>query len=336
MSSSIQKILRSIVSPQYVSELISNDYGFTDYSSCRLIKSGGSNDIYLFTNTNNKYIVKIYSIRKCWHYTKNHYQLEVDFQNYLVKNEISVPQPIADIRGNTINQIKTPEYNKFYIIYTFLEGTPLQPQTYNIENFFNLGKNIGKLHDKAKGFSSSSQSKRYLDIEFLLSSPYERLQQCGIENSFSKSFFDTINKTYSNLKLKLNSIKIDKLRKGVIHGDMHPENLFIDKSNNHISFLDFELSGYGCYIYDLATFKWKLSLLNNRKELQAKFKNLIDGYLIQMPELVADIPYLDLFIQLRHFFILGSSIILYPDNPQLIYEENLLNYIKSLQIDNAK
>jgi Ser/Thr protein kinase RdoA (MazF antagonist) len=334
MGLSTPKILRSIVSPQYISELISNEYGFTGDSSCKLIKSGGSNDIYLFINKHNKYIVKVYSIRKCWSYTKNHYQFEVDFQNYLFNNEISLPKPVSNIRGHTINEIRTPEYNKFYIIYTFLEGIPLQPQTYNIENFCSLGQHIGKLHDKAKGFSPSLQSNRYLDIDFLLSSPYERLQQCGLENSFSNLFSKKINKIYKNLKLKINSIRLDNLKTGIIHGDMHPENFFIYKDKDCISFLDFELSGYGYYVYDLATFKWKLSLLDNHKELDAKFKNLIDGYLIQMPELFTDILHLDVFTQLRHFFILGSSIILYPDNPQLIYEENLINYIKSFQIDN--
>lgn len=336
MSLSAQKILRSIVSPQYISELISSKYGFKSDSNCKLIKSGGSNDIYLFTNKNNKYIIKVYSIRKCWNYTKDHYQFEVDFQNHLHKNDISVPKPIANIHGNTINHIKTPEYNKYYIIYTYLEGTPLQPLKYNINDYFNLGQSIAKLHNKSQEFSPLSHSNRNLDIEFLLSNPYERLQLCGIENSFSNLFFSTINRTYINLQSKINSIKLSQLKRGVIHGDMHPDNFFIGKNNESISFLDFELSGYGYYIYDLATFKWKLSLLSNAADLHAKFNNLIDGYLIQMPELVKDISYLDLFIQLRHFFILGSSIILYPDNPQLIYEDNLLNYIKSLQIDNEE
>jgi Ser/Thr protein kinase RdoA (MazF antagonist) len=323
-------VLRSIISPNFISRVVSEKYRLQDISNCTLIKSGGSNDIYKINNKNKKYIVKIYSIRKCWPYDLDHYLFELELQTFLHHKKISVPLPLLNRNNSLISKVSAPEYDKYFAVYTFLDGEVCEHKKSNEETFFTLGKSLGDLHAEGQSFSPSHKNKRFLNRDFLLSAPYQRIQMCGVENSFSDKFIETIDRFYNQLNNSLNEANLSKLQTGIIHGDTHPENFILSKKNQLVSFLDFELCGHGYYIYDLATFKWKLYLSAKPEDFEEKFKQFIEGYLVAMPHLNSEISFIDLFVRLRHFFILGSSIILYPDNPQLIYENNFMEYIHSL------
>ena len=114
------KILRSIISPEAILKIVSKQYSFNNIIDCKIIKAGGSNDIYKLTTNKKKYIVKVYSIRSCWPYCENHYLFEINLQTFLNEKNISVPKPIPDRNGLFINPISAPEYQKYYAVYSYL------------------------------------------------------------------------------------------------------------------------------------------------------------------------------------------------------------------------
>lgn len=326
------RILKSIISPESIAEIVLEEYGFRGPLKCNLIKAGGSNDIYELINNNKKYIVKIYSNRECWSCDLSHYLFEVELQNFLSNYGLSIPKPIANLKNSLVNVVRAPEHDRYYVVYTFLDGKVCEYESLNPETFFIMGKCLAQLHHTAQSFQSSNCTKRLLDIDFLLNNPYKRIKLCGERKFFSPAFFERIDRNFCELEKDLKKVNLSSLKTGIIHGDMHPENYFLNEQESVVSFLDFELSGHGYLIYDLATFKWKLLLSNKNRYFNHKFESFIEGYLLTMPQLHEEISLMNIFVRLRHFFILGSSIILYPDTSHLIYEKNFMEYLNYLKL----
>ena len=319
------KILRSILSPEYILKIIPKKYFFNKIFKCRIIKAGGSNDIYELIAKDEAYIVKVYTIRSCWPYSMEHYMFEVNFQEFLCQNNISAPKPIKDIKGSLINTISTPEYKKYYIVYSYIPGKVCNYTDVAPDTIRHMGEELAKFHKISQDFKSTVPP-RNLCINFLLDEPYNRIKNFAAKNCFSKIFIEKIDKMYFELKKSLELTTLRNLRFGVAHGDLHPENYLL-RDNNKISFLDFELTGYSYLLYDLATFKWKL-LLSLEKDLGKNTMNkFVEGYLSITYELQKELEVIDIFVRLRHFFILGSTAILYLDNPQILQEKIFTEYV---------
>lgn len=319
------EVLRSLISPHSISSQVIQDYNLLGELDCKLLKFGGSNDIYHIFSKANSYVVKLYNKRECWPYSKNHYLFENKLQEFLVKQNVKVPLPLYNIQGHLISIINAPEYEKFYALFNYLSGEAVEYNNINDATSYKVGKYLAKFHQISQNFTIDFPHQRILDINFLLLEPYKRIKKFIIDYGFSSQFSAHIDKLYRELLTDLDSIHLHELSFGIIHGDTHPGNFFIN--NNDITMIDFELSGSGYLIYDLATFRWKYKV-----ELQqSESVEFIRGYIEENPTMIAQLPLIDLFVRLRHFFILGSTIITYHDNPELLKEKILLKYLDALQ-----
>ena len=113
------RVCRSFLDPEYLSKKLSNKYKFQDIAMCKPIKFGGSNDIFLLKTSNRSYVIKIFFERQCWEYNKEHYLFELELQEYLEKNNFSVPRPIKNKQGNIIDTIILPEGSKYLAVYEY-------------------------------------------------------------------------------------------------------------------------------------------------------------------------------------------------------------------------
>ena len=104
---------------------------------------------------------------------------------------------------------------------------------------------------------------------------------------------------------------MSSLSQGIIHGDTHPYNHFYSKLNKKISFFDFELSGYGYKVYDLAIFKWN-QVLHQRKMSNNNTQMLIDGYLSVNKINRYELELINLFVKIKHLFALEANLS-YPE-----------------------
>ena len=70
--------VRSMLSADYLKQILCEKYSFQDVEHCRALKLGGSNDIYEFSCNDDKYVVKVFFKRECWEYTEDHYIFELE------------------------------------------------------------------------------------------------------------------------------------------------------------------------------------------------------------------------------------------------------------------
>ena len=87
---------------------------------------------------------------------------------------------------------------------------------------------------------------------------------------------------------------------GLIHADAVQENILISK--DRISLIDFDDSGFGFRLFDLAT---SLLYYYNHTDYELIKKHFLNGYLSRKN---IDIKFLDLFLLLRSFTYLGWNI----------------------------
>jgi Ser/Thr protein kinase RdoA (MazF antagonist) len=327
MSFSKIKILRSIISEHSVAETIENDYSFNDKVKCKLIKACGSNDIYEVRYKEIRYILKIYSKRACWRYNKNHYLFELNLQNFLQKNGIIVPSPLQNKKGELISEIQAPEYKKYYAIYSYLNGELWETTTNDKLRIKLLARNLAHMHNITKKYVVLEKNIRLIDFNFLVKSTKYRIHKYA--NIRSKKLLNLIDNNIDKLENDLKEIDLNNLEWGIIHGDMHIGNHLYDPKNLTISFLDFELCGYGYHLYDIAVFKWDMIRMRKNTKVPSLEDVLIQEY-SKITSKKIDTKILDLMVRMRQLFYMGSSFILYPDavkfnNTEIFeYETNIL------------
>ena len=173
---SAMKVLRSIISPQYLLEKITKQYNLKkELLTCSLLKACGSNDIYLLVYQKQKFIVKIYSNRQCWPYFFETYLFETKVIDYLSCNGINVSRPILNIQNSHVSIIDSPEYTKYYVLYSYIDGSSYQNSKPDYLRLFELGKNLALLHNTLKNYNYEGDFTRKVDLEFLLNKPLNRI-----------------------------------------------------------------------------------------------------------------------------------------------------------------
>lgn len=248
------EILRSVVSSASLADFVSNSYEIGSIISHKLLKACGSNDIYLLQTKKQAYLVKLFSKRLCWQFTKSHFLYELELQCFLKEQSIPVSVPLFNRHQELITEFPAPEYKKYLSIYSFINSSQEREKSYR--KYFLLGQSLARLHKEGKKFTPNSSVQRILDINFLIQSPLKRLYKYA--NICSGELYKDLDILAGALQNELYNIQYSDFSESIIHGDIHCGNFVF--SDNKAMLIDFELSGYGKTIYDLATLYWDIIL----------------------------------------------------------------------------
>ena len=310
-------IVKSILSPNYIKDIILNNYDIGIVKSIFLIKSG-LNDIYMINTQNSQFIFKIYDKSK----EINNITFENEYMLFLKQYNLS-SYPIKNKQKKFIILIKYPEGKKFAVLMTYVPYNDFSYYKNNNEAYL-YGKYLAKLHKKSKQFSSKYNIQ--INVNQLLLKSSKSI--IDFLSQIQSVHLDFLNKLVFLLQ---NNLKISNLEKGYIHGDAHGGNAKYYK--NKVTFFDFEFSGYGYYLYDIATFKWGC-LIGKRKNDFSKF---IQGYLEIQSIDNYDKILLYQFIAIRHLFVMSLDINRFNTLGYEIIGENYMNKrIKLLKYINKK
>ncbi len=221
---------------------------------------------------------------------------EMEVMAALSRAGLSLPVPLQNRRGLFLAHCEGVQAT----VLTWLSGTPLG-ETGKIllipnrtETFQALGNTIAAMHNALDAWTPSPAFKRvHWNIDGLL----------GDAPHWGR-FWDhpNLSPEDKNLLLTLRELLRKQLSQGpwdygYIHADLVSENLLVD--GNAVSIIDFDDSGFGFRLHDIAT---ALVKHQNEPDYQTLRAALIAGYTSKRP---LDTASIDTFLLIRHLTYLG-------------------------------
>ena len=243
--------------------LILSDYPIGKLIEFQGIQDGIENTNYFIKTKKGKFILTIFENRV----NSKDIPFFINLMKFLNQNNFISPNPIENINGEILNNFKT----KQYIIVNFLEGKPRVKISSN--DCYLVGDLIGNIQHKCKNFSFIRKNSLSLErCNKIFQDCKKSISEKEI-NILSDGLYDLIENNLDNC------IKNwpNHLPKGIIHGDLFPDNIFF--LNNRVSgVIDFYFSCVDIKIYEIAIVINAWCFEQNNTLNVEKVKNLVKGF----------------------------------------------------------
>ncbi|MBO9446404.1 homoserine kinase [Ruegeria sp. R14_0] len=217
---------------------------------------------------------------------------ELQWMSAVATNGVSVPSPIATKNGAFLIEVEGINVD----LLDWLPGRPLGATEARLETdnraatFRAIGREMARLHKISDDWSPPDSFTRW---------SWDRAGLLGDTPLWGRFWENpTLNKEDQALLTHFREKADHELRQlehsldyGLIHADLVRENVMVD--GDKIRLIDFDDSGYGFRLFDLAT-----TLIKNREEpdFEQLRRALLDGYRSERP---INTDQLDLFLALR-------------------------------------
>ena len=222
---------------------------------------------------------------------------ELDLMAMLAGQGMQVPHPARTVRGGYLATMG----GRYASLLTWLPGQPMGRSGQPLQQqgparaalFHAIGAQMGRMHRLCDAWTPPPGFQRPVwDIEGLLGETpfWGRFWDCGTPSE--RTLLTGFRKNAAEM------LRSEILDFGLIHADLVNENVLVDGGDVH--FIDFDDSGFGFRLFDLATTLYKAIDEADYPALQAA---LLQGYATQRA-----LPYLrllPLFITLRALTYLG-------------------------------
>lgn len=246
--------------------------------------------VYKYQKGKEKYILKItHSLRRTYEEMLD----EADFLQYLKNNGAAVAAAIPSLNGNLVEVIPLGD-GGYFLSMAYEEATGNTPasEDWNSEFFDEWGRATGELHSLSSNYSPKNWSrKHWLEEEYL-----------NVEK-----YIPTDQKTVIEKSLVL----IDRLKQlprenefyGIVHGDLHYLNFFLD--DGKIRLYDFDDIHYNHFVNDIAVIVfyayWRP--LSKETDFEVFLNHFIRGYLSRHVLNKETFLLLPEFLKVRHLIL---------------------------------
>lgn len=284
----------STPSPEALKRVIQEDYHLGLVTDCKLLYRS-VNDTFLVVTQDSKFIFRIY--RLGW---RKHSEIlyELEALLHLDARNVSVSTPILREDGGLVGVIKAPEGPRHVVLFTYAPG---KEPTYDIETESALyGRAVARVHAQSETFRGSHERFR-LDMDHLLDTPVRSIQPFL---SHRKDDWEYVKRLASKLRRQLDALPLDRLERGFCHGDFHSGNGHL-QGNDEMIFFDFDCCGFGWRAYDIAVFRWNAR--HNGKD-KDRWPLFLRGYRNERPLTDTDVKATDIFVAVRHLWLLNLHI----------------------------
>jgi Ser/Thr protein kinase RdoA (MazF antagonist) len=258
--------ISSILSPEYLANLVINHFGFNENTTCQVLKIF-ANHSYLINANDKKYVLRVYF--KDWR-TEIEVDEELRLLDYLKENGISVSYPIKDTSNNYVQKIKAFEGERFAVLFSFAEGSSIRVPTE--ANCHDLGVTMARMHQLT--INKTINRMKY-DAESLVNWALNLAKGHFSEDSSEMQYFG---RATSRINSEFQNADSSNLRYGIVHLDLHYENLKV-KEDSKITMFDFDNCGNGWLFLDIA---YSLMLIFKNESDKEKYKrkrnSFIKGY----------------------------------------------------------
>jgi Ser/Thr protein kinase RdoA (MazF antagonist) len=236
-------------------------------------------------------------------------QSELDWMAMLAQGGIKVPTPLATRDGHYLVKLFSPnDFARNADLLTWLDGAPLGHSNEMLCHddamlssiFKNVGATLAHVHNlsdawkRPKSFSRPNWDAEGLVGEQPFWGRFWTISDVSAEEA------DILTRIRDLARSKLAAYVSQGADYGLIHADLVRENILI--AENEVCFIDFDDSGFGFRMFDIAT-----TLIKNQHEPAYELikQSLFAGYESQRPISAGDKATLPLFLVLRSLTYLG-------------------------------
>lgn len=221
-------------------------YPVTDVRNISPINTGVENRNYLIEAIDKRYVLRIYShshsIRG--ERTQESIELELEFMRRASNANIQIPHVIKNKQAEEITQIKIADDKYFVVLFTFQIGTKLEG--YSEIAVKQVGQVVNQLFDVGNLFQPTASEMK----NDILTRGFE---QYGILLKSQLNIPPEINTLWLQVQLQKSETAAKSLSVGLVHGDLHLENMLFDENNTLKVILDFDDYRYSYLLEEFVT-----------------------------------------------------------------------------------
>jgi Ser/Thr protein kinase RdoA (MazF antagonist) len=236
----------------------------------KLVKIGGGfeNKTFGFDSSESRLIIRV---TRPDHKTITEVKAETDWLTYLSEHGAPVVRVIPSKNENLVEIVDTDLGAISVVCFEWAQGSIVTKEDFSPDLFKTWGEAIGKLHRLTKDYKPPSKTTgriQWFDDEYLDRSLIPADQEKVLER------FDVLIDYFKDKPTARDSF-------GLIHQDVHKDNLFRD--NGKLTVLDFDDSVYGFFVFDIANALgfsiWdKTENMTNREFANFYLKHFMTGY----------------------------------------------------------
>lgn len=237
---------------------IVEEFGLGDLVSHTGIRDGSVNSHYMLETKRGRFFAKIDEVK-----SEVEVKQELELLFYLKRQGCPCPLPIKSKKGKYYHDF----HGKYLSVSRHIDGVELPPESLTPAHLEILGHTLAQLHLIGRGY------KKGIDNRFGFSKIVTIYREVRKQlPSHLKNIVRVLDDEVSYLENYLDN----NLPKGIIHGDLFPDNVKF-KGSRLAGIVDFEAACRGKLIYDLATAVNALCYLDGRYRIN-RFEALITGY----------------------------------------------------------
>src|SRR5919197_636122 len=247
----------SVLNKKEIAKL-ADEFALGDVISYSGIKNGSVNTHYLIETKRGRYFAKIDEVK-----SELEVKQELDLLLHLKKQGFPCLQPLKSKTGRHYLEVQ----GKCVTVSRYLDGVELPVESLTTTHLETLGHALADLHLVGRSYKKGIDNRFgfnriaaiYRDVRKQLPSHLKHIVRVlDDEFSYLENYLD------------------NNLPKGIIHGDLFPDNVKF-KGSRLVGIVDFEAACRGKLIYDLATAVNAFCYHDGRYQLE-RFEPLITGY----------------------------------------------------------
>mgnify|MGYP006086208123 FL=1 len=251
------------------------------------------------------------------------------WMSYLAERGLVVPRAMLSIKNKVFEKIEgvTSSETVLACLLSWLEGQQLSSLLSGFKKkdaqqiYKSLGKVIANLHEAAVEWDVPKEfSRPSFDVDGLLGEAplWGKFWEVRSIDSGDRMELSLIK---DKLKIALEGLGKEDDLFGIIHADLHSENILVN--NEDLAIIDFDNLAFGWFGFDLAGALWdRLDVSANGGHFETAQEAMIEGYLQERPDAHEIINSIPVFLLMRTLMLIS-----WIDNrPELGYK----NYLPEL------